>query len=66
MNAYKVTGEMTTAAREMLANDWDYWPHNFIGMPHNITLYNYADGVWLVDINETASMNDAVKLVKVL
>lgn len=70
MTTYNITAEMVLAAEAMIANDMDYWPYGLIDYPvsedADYCLYSFEDGVWLVDTNNTCSMNDAIKLVKVL
>jgi hypothetical protein len=71
MKTYNVTAEMVLAAEAMQANNMDYWPYGLIDYPvsedADYCLYNYFDeGVWLVHTNNTCSMGEAIKLVKVL
>lgn len=70
MTTYNITPAMTLAAEAMIANDMDYWPYGLIDYPvsddADYCLYSFADGVWLVDTNNTCRMDDAIKLVKVL
>lgn len=70
MTTYNITPEMVLAAQAMLANDMDYWPYGLIGYPvsenADYCLYSFDDGVWLVDVNDSCSMGDAIKLALVL
>lgn len=70
MTQYNVTPAMVLAAEAMIANGIDYWPYGLIDYPvsedADYCLYSFEDGVWLVDTNDTCSMNRAIKLVRVL
>lgn len=73
MKTYNITPALALAAEAMIANDMDYWPYGLIDYPAPLKegdtdycLYNYEDGVWLVDTNNTCDMFQAIKLVKVM
>lgn len=70
MTTYNVSAEMVLAAEKMIVQDMDYWPYGLIDYPlsqdADYCLYSYDDGVWLVDVNHTCNMKDAIKLVMVL
>ena len=66
----EINNAMVLAAESMIANGMDYWPYGLIDYPvtadMDYCLYAYKDGVWLVDTNNTCSMNEAIKIVKVV
>lgn len=70
MKTYNVTPAMVLAADAMIANDMDYWSYGLIDYPQSegtdYCLYTYDDGVWMVDTNNTCTMDEAKQLVKVL
>ena len=53
-------------AHDVNANGWDYYPDEMEGFPENFGVYNYEDGIWLVDTKEEASMQKAEKLVMLI
>ena len=48
-------------AHDVNANGWDYYPDEMVGFPENFGVYNYEDGIWLVDTKDEASMQKAEK-----
>ena len=71
MAHYVINPELTEAALAMVYNGMDYWPYDLASYPGK-SLYDFGsseedlEGVWLVDTNNSCSMKDAIKLIKVL
>lgn len=49
-------------AHDVKVNGWDYYPDEMEGFPENFGVYNYEDGIWLVDTKDEACMYKAEKL----
>ena len=53
-------------AHDVKVNGWDYYPDEMEGFPENFGVYNYEDGIWLVDTKDEASMQKAEKLIMLI
>jgi hypothetical protein len=63
----EITLAIMQAAQTVQTMDMDYWPQDqSLGLPEGVSLYNYDDGVWLVNDNDSCNMDDATKIVCVL
>lgn len=73
MNIPIITESLKAEAKAMLEDYRDYFPSFRNGVPYGAThgltgnymLYQYDDGVWLVDTLDSCVMEDAIKLEKV-
>lgn len=73
MNRPIINEALKAEAQAMLDDYRDYFPSLRNGVPHGAThgltgnymLYQYEDGVWLVDTLYSCVMGDAIKLEKV-
>ena len=54
------------AANAVNVNGWDYCPYDLEGYPKSYSIYNYSDGIWLVDTKDEASMQKAEKMVMLI
>lgn len=54
------------AAHVTNVNGWDYYPYDLEGYPKSYSIYNYSDGIWLVDTKNEADMNKAEKLIMII
>lgn len=67
-----ITEALKAEAQAMIEDGRDYFPSLRNGAPHGAThgltgsymLYQYEDGVWLVDTLDSCVMEDAVRLEK--